>query len=151
MDLDKFQKKLDKLFESKWFMGILIISIVLYLQTVKLNVDPKVSRVLNSNLFRLVVFSIIAYTTTKNIGVSIILSLGFVALLLILQKQKLLESFLQKNRVVNMNFMQDKPMNQPGILNMPRCDAVNSNYLPSFSSGNECLAYTDETNEYKLA
>ena len=153
LNVDNFtelQNKLNKLVETKWFYGILIITIVLYIQMVKINVDPRLHRVLNSNLFRLVAFSVIAYLCTQNITISLILFLGFVALILVLQKQKLMENFFyQKNRIVNMDFMKQTPLQQPGILGMNRCDSVNPNAQPSFSS-NECLAYADEAKEYKL-
>lgn len=144
------QNKLDELVKSKWFYGVLIITIVLYIQMIKINVDPRLHIMLNSNLFRLVAFSVIAYLCTQNITISLILSLGFVGLILVLQKQKLMENFFyQKNRVVNMDFMKQTPLQQPGILGMNRCDSVNPNSQPSFSN-NECLAYADEAKEYKL-
>ena len=67
MHLDKFntenfsklEEKLNKMLDTKWFYGILIISVILYIQVVKINVDPRLHRFLNSNLFRLFAFSVI--------------------------------------------------------------------------------------------
>jgi hypothetical protein len=158
MNLDKFntenftklESKLNKMLQTKWFYGILIISIILYIQIIKINVDPRLHKFLNSNLFRLFAFSIIAYMCTQNFTISLILSLGFIVLIIVLQNQKLVENFFHhKNSVVNIDFIKNTPMKQPGILGMNRCDSVNTNALPSFTN-TECLAYADEANEYKL-
>ena len=154
MPLDKLQnnieENLNKLLNSKVFYGILIICIVLYLQIVKVNVNPKMSLVLNSNFFRLLMFTLIAYLTTKNIAVSLIVAIGFVALLLILKQQKFIENFQQSNTFINIDPVPAKQLNQPGLFNKPRCDIVNTNTKPSFDTTSTCLSYNSEVEEYNL-
>lgn len=83
----------DKLLENKYIYGGLIIFIVIYLQTVKLNINnTTISRVLNSNLFRLIVLALIAYISTKDIVISLLLSIGFVSLLIILKNNNTIEN-----------------------------------------------------------
>jgi len=92
MDFDIFIK-------NNFLYGLLILSIILYIQFVKINPNPKITKFLNSNLFRLFMFTLIAFIATKNILVSIILSISFVSILIILQKQKLIE-YYNKSRMI---------------------------------------------------
>lgn len=117
---------------------------------VKVNVNPKVSTVLNSNLFRLIIFSIIAYLTTKNIAVSLLVGIAFVGGLMILKHQKLVENFHQTNSYIDISPMPDKLLKQPGLFTKPRCDIANKDTKPSFDTTSTCLPYPSEVEEYKL-
>jgi hypothetical protein len=154
MPLDKLQNNIEenfnKLLNSKIFYGILIIAIVLYLQIVKVNVNPKMSLVLNSNFFRLFMFTIIAYLTTKNIAISLIIAIGFISLLIILKQQKFIENFSQINSFIDINTNESKPLKQPGLFNKPKCDIVNKDTKPSFDTTSTCLSYSSEVEDYKL-
>jgi hypothetical protein len=139
---------LEKILENKYIYGGLIIIISIYLTTIKININPKVSRILNSNLFRVIMLSVIAYISTKDIIVSLILALGFVILFYILQKQKIIsEHMKQYNRIMDLDRKENIPINQT-IMKQKKCDPVDTNTNFSFSTPIGCEAVSDEANEY---
>jgi hypothetical protein len=141
----------DKLLDNKFIYGILIIAIVIYVQSVKINFNSDITRILNSNLFRLIVLALIAYLSTKDMTASILLSIGFVGLLLVLKEKKVLENFKTNFKgIIDLNRNENKPLNQPGLINRMRCDPANVETKFSFNTPRGCEAYSDEATEYKL-
>jgi hypothetical protein len=144
---------IDKLLENKYLYGGLIIAIVIYVQSIKLNVgqNTTLSKILNSNLFRLVVLTLIAYISTRDMTVSIILGIGFIALLVVLKRNKVLENFKTNfPGIIDLNRKENKPLPQPGLINKLRCDPANPDTKFSFNTPMGCVPYGDETTEYKL-
>lgn len=131
--------------ENKVAYGIIVILVVLYIQSIRINLSPKLSKILNTNLFRLIALSVIAYLATRDVAIAIILGVGFVIGFIFLQKNKLVETFDDLfNGAKNVN-----KLNQPGVINNNRCDPENEKTNYKFNKLN-CDAYSDETREYNL-
>ena len=141
---------LEKILKNKYVYGGLVLLLVVYVQSAKLTFDPKISRVINSNLFRLIVLSLIAYLSTQDITVSLILSLGFVILMVLFQNQKLMENFKGTNKIMDLDRQENNPLPQPGLQNKLRCDPVNPATNSSFTDPIGCTPYSDEATEYNL-
>lgn len=144
---------LKKLLENKYLYGGLIIAIVIYIQSVKVSVVDNInlSKILNSNLFRLIMLTLIAYVSTQDMVISLILAIGFVALLVVLKRNKILENFKTNFKgIIDLDRKENKPLGQPGLLKQLRCDPANSETKFSFNTPRGCNSYADETVEYNL-
>jgi hypothetical protein len=142
-----------KLLENKYLYGALIICIVSFVHLMKVDIvkDSKLSKIMNSNLFRLVLLTVIAYISTQDMVVSLILSIGFIALLIILKHNKILENYKTNyNRKIDLNREENKFLQQPGLMNKTRCDPANLDTKFSFNTPPGCNAYSDEATEYNL-
>lgn len=144
---------LKKLLENKYLYGGLIIAMVIYIQSINITIakNSTLSKILNSNLFRLIMLTLIAYLSTQDIVVSLILGIGFVALLVVLKNNKVIENFRTNFKgIIDLDRKENKPLSQPGLLNKQRCDPTNSETKYSFNTPIGCNSYADETNEYNI-
>ena len=87
--MDELKNYIDKLFENQTFITIFIITVSVFAAHIAPKLPKSILKMFNSNIVKIIFMAFIAYSATKNIGVSLVTS---IALLIIIQSLRSLEN-----------------------------------------------------------
>lgn len=87
--MDELKNYIDKLFENQTFITIFIITVSVFAAHIAPKLPKSILKMFNSNIIKIIFMAFIAYSATKNIGISLVTS---IALLVIIQSLRSLEN-----------------------------------------------------------
>jgi hypothetical protein len=87
--MDELKNYIDKLFENQTFITIFIITVSVFAAHIAPKLPKSILKMFNSNIVKIIFMAFIAYSATKNIGISLVTS---IALLVIIQSLRSLEN-----------------------------------------------------------
>ena len=94
--MDELKNNIDKLFENQTFITIFIIIVSVFAAHIAPKLPKSVLKMFNSNIVKIIFISFIAYSATKNMGVSLVTSIALVIIIQSLHSLDIQEKFINK-------------------------------------------------------
>lgn len=76
--MDTVNNKLKTTFENKYVYGATILVAILYAGVAASKLPPEIAKLFDQDLFKLIVLFVIAYVSTYDVRIALILSIGFI-------------------------------------------------------------------------
>jgi len=94
--MDELKNNIDKLFENQTFITIFIIIVAVFSAHIAPKLPKSVLKMFNSNIVKIIFISFIAYSATKNMGISLVTSIALVIIIQSLHSLDIQEKFINK-------------------------------------------------------
>jgi len=94
--MDELKNYIDKLFENQTFITIFIITVSVFAAHIAPKLPKSILKMFNSNIVKIIFMAFIAYSATKNIGVSLVTSIALVIIMQSLRSLEYQEKFIDK-------------------------------------------------------
>lgn len=92
--MDRANLLLQKVMGNNYFSAVLTLFLVLYAAMARPQLPPFIASLFGSPLFRFVVFALIAYMSSKDLTVAVMVAVAFVVTMGLLHEQKVAEGFM---------------------------------------------------------
>jgi len=103
--MNKLKNNIDKLFENKLFITIFVIFVSVFASHFAPKLPKKILQLFNSNIFKILFMTFIAYSATKNIGIALVSSILLVILMQSLRslemKNKITDKILETTQITS--------------------------------------------------